>query len=101
MGEKMKAFKDLEFKRHPLGNGKQARMDFPNGYGVSVVRFSVLGGYGSYTDNESEWELAVFKDGGLCYATPITDDVIGHLSADDVTKIMKKVQKLKQEKKDV
>jgi hypothetical protein len=87
-------------------------MDFPNGYGVSVVRFTryaygspfdsfIVGmcadspGYGSYTSNESEWELAVFHKGSICYDTPITDDVLGHLSDDAVTKVMGKVQRLK------
>lgn len=96
----MKTFRDLKFGPHPNGNGKAARLFFPNGYGVSVVRFKI-GGYlmGSYTTDDTEWELAVLKgtedEWDLCYTTPITDDVIGHLKASDVTKIMKKVQKLK------
>lgn len=95
----MKTFNDLEFKGHRTGNGKQALMFFPNGYGVSVVRFMIGSiGYGSYTDNESEWELAVLKgteeDWDLCYDTNITDDVIGHLTDDGVTDIMHKVQSL-------
>lgn len=32
-----KTFNDLEFYTHRTGFGKQARMDFPNGYGVSVI----------------------------------------------------------------
>jgi hypothetical protein len=97
----MKTFKDLVFNPHLVGNGKQAKIFFPNGYGVSVVRFKLLSGfgYGSYTSNESEWELAVLegteKDWELTYDTPITDDVLGHLSEDGVTEIMAKVQSLK------
>lgn len=106
----MKTFKDLKFNPHPQAQGLQARLDFPNGYGVSVVRFRmgsgnpfndfVLGacadseGYGSYTSNENEWELAVFHDGRICYDTPITSDVLGHLTEDAVTDVMKEVQKL-------
>ena len=37
----MKTFKDLKFKPHRTGEGKQAVMLFPNGYGVSVVRFKI------------------------------------------------------------
>ena len=87
----MKTFKDLEFKPHSIGNGLQAIMNFPNGYGISVVRFD-----GSYTSNDQEWELAIFHNGCLCYDTPITDDVIGHLTASGVTNIMEQVQQLKE-----
>jgi len=94
----VKTFKDLVFKPHHAGDGLMAHMNFDNGYGVSVVRFKILGDrYGSYTDNDSEWELAVLKDDYLCYDSGITDDVIGHLKAKDVTKVMRKVQQLKAE----
>ncbi len=97
----MKTFKDLKFKERPLENGKQAKMFFSNGYGVSVIRFKTLVGYGSYTRNENEWELAVLKGTEdkweITYETDITDDVIGNLSEDEVTKIMKEVQLLKNE----
>ena len=95
----MKIFIDLEFKTHPIGNGKQATIFFKNGYGVSVVRFvNLVGGYSSHTSNENEWELAVLsgdeKEWHLTYETQITDDVLGHLTEKDVTEIMRKVQKL-------
>lgn len=95
MSDVVKTFKDLEFLPHSFGNGLQARMDFDNSYGVSVVRFRTFGiGYGSYTDNESQWELAVLRDGNITYDTPITDDVIGYLSSSDVTRVMKEGQAL-------
>ena len=96
-----KTFDDLEFKKHPAGNGFQGLAEFPNGYGVSVVRFKLSRpfgpqiGYGSYTSDEDEWELAILKDGSITYNTPITEDVIGHLTKDQVTEIMKQVQELK------
>jgi hypothetical protein len=40
------------------------------------------------------YELAVFKDGEICYDTPITDDVIGYLRPEDVTDVMVKIQQL-------
>jgi len=97
----MKTFKDLVFKPHSIGNGIQAVMFFDNGYGVSVVRFKMSHGlgYGSYTNNDKEYELAVLygneSEFELSYNTPITDDVIGYLSASKVTNIMKRVQNLK------
>lgn len=94
----MKQFKDLQFKSHQTGEGVQSVMMFENGYGVSVVRFKVMGTFGSYTSNEGEWELAVLQgnenEWSLTYDTPITDDVMGHLSEQEVTDIMKQVQEL-------
>lgn len=96
----MKTFKDLEFKAHPHDvNGRQAKMIFENGYGISVVRFKMYGDFfGSYTNNESEWEIAVLKGNEknweLDYSTPITEDVCGYLSAEEVTEIMKQIQEL-------
>ena len=94
----MKTFADLEWKTHPVGNGKQGKLFFPNGFGVSVVQFKAGSMWGSYTDNESEWELAVLEgsesESSLTYLTPITDDVLGHLTEQEVTDIMKRVQEL-------
>lgn len=88
---------------HGAGNGIQKLYRFPNGYGASVVRFSMLlGGYGSYTNNEDEWELAVVKFKGkkndsfeLDYSTPLTGDVIGHLTDEEVQEILRKIKALK------
>ena len=66
--------------------------------GVSVVRFKINGRYGSYTNTENQWELAVIfgdeNEWDLTYNTPITNDVMGYLSSKEVTDIMKKVQEL-------
>jgi len=87
----MKTFRDLEHEDKTYSLGTQARMDFKNGYGVSVTT-----GPTAYCD-EGEYELAVFKGGDLCYDTPITDDVIGWLTPRQITVIMKKVQTLPKE----
>lgn len=86
----MKAFKDLEFKTHIYYPhfDKHARMDFDNGYGISVIN-----GNHAYCGVDT-FEVAVFKDGELCYDTHITDDTIGYCTEDDVTRIMKKIQEL-------
>lgn len=85
----MKTFKNLVFKPHPIGDGVQARMDFKNGYGVSVIKFNGSYGYPNF------WEVAVMYKGSLTYDTPITDDVLGWQTEDDVTNVMKQVQQLK------
>ncbi len=84
----MKTFDDLEFKPHLIGDGVQARMDFDNDYGVSVVKFSGSYGYPHL------WEVAILYKGSLTYNTPITDDVLGHQTDQDVTDIMERVQAL-------
>lgn len=94
----MKTFENLVFETHPMGNGFMSKMFFPNGYGVSVVRFkSPFGGGGSYT-NGDQWEVAVLKgnheDWDLCYDTDITNNVIGYLTDNEVTEIMGRIQNL-------
>ena len=81
-------------------------MEFDNGYGVSVVRCKNSMGspfavdlfaneeYSTYTNNDNEWELAVLKNGAICYNTHITDDVMGYLLEEDVTRVMIQVQEL-------
>lgn len=99
--KKYMRFEDLLFRPHPGGGvGIQGMAFFPNGYGVSVVRFKTMfGSFGSYTDNELEWEIAILKgtkeNWEICYSTPITDDVIGHLTQDEVTDKMFEIQNLK------
>jgi len=87
----MKTFKDIEFKPNPMGEdfGIVSRTQFDNGYEASVVRSEY-----TYGGDKGLYELAVFKDGEICYDTPITDDVIGYLRPEDVTDVMAKIQQL-------
>ena len=87
----MKQFKDIEFKPNPMGEdfGIVSRTEFDNGYEVSVVKSQY-----TYGGDKGLYELAVFKDGEITYATPITDDVIGYLRPEDVTDVMAKIQQL-------
>ncbi len=86
----MKEFKDLEFNTHAAGfNAKRAIMSFDNGFGVSVVLGSMF-----YSNGIDTYEVAVLDDGSLTYGTYITDDVIGYISQDEVTEVMRKVQEL-------
>jgi len=87
----MKTFKDLEFKEHPnhMG-GVQARIQFDNGYGASVVKTPH-----TYGGDRGLYELAVLdSNGSLTYATAITDDVIGYLRPEDVSDVLTKIQQL-------
>jgi len=85
----MKTFKDLVFKAHPIGNGVQAVEEFKNEYSVSVVKFA-----GSYGFTSDLWEVAILYQRSIAYDTPITNDVLGHQTDQDVTDVMKKVQEL-------
>jgi hypothetical protein len=87
----MKTFKDIQFKINPMGSdfGIVSRTQFDNGYEVSVVKSPH-----SYGGDKGLYELAIFKDGEICYDTPITDDVIGYLRPEDVTDVMERVEKL-------
>ena len=86
----MKTFNDLDFRPHPNGmGGVQARIKFENGYGASVIKSSF-----SYGGNQGLYELAVLFEDDITYNTPITDDVLGYLSEDDVTEHLKQIQEL-------
>jgi hypothetical protein len=69
--------------------GIVSRTEFDNGYEVSVVKSKY-----TYGGDIGLYELAIFKDGEICYDTPITNDVIGYLRPVDVTEVMEKIQKL-------
>jgi len=87
----MKTFKDIIFKSNPMGEeyGIVSRTEFENGYEVSVVKSKY-----TYGGDLGLYELAIFKDGEICYDTPITNDVIGYLRPMDVTDVMEKIQQL-------
>ena len=83
----MKTFKDLVFKPHSIGRGQHAVLEFDNGYGVSVLLGDLF-----YSNGIDTYELAVLANDCVCYDTPITDDVVGHITEDEVTEIMEKLQ---------
>ena len=70
-------------------NGVQHVYAFPNGYGASVIKTDY-----SYGGKNDLWEMAVLKDEELCYTSGITDDVIGHLSWDDVEDYLMEIKSL-------
>ena len=86
-------FSDLNFEPHPNWDGVQARHFFDNGYGVSVIKSSH-----SYGGSRGLYELAVLQgleeNWEICYNTPITDDVMGHLTIEDVETVLNQVKNL-------
>tara|TARA_R110002050_G_scaffold115896_4_gene232205 strand:+ start:323 stop:631 length:309 start_codon:yes stop_codon:yes gene_type:complete len=76
-------------------NGVQKIYKFENGYGASVVCHdgSYGGPYDEFEDNL--WEIAVLdSEGAITYHTPVTQDVIGRASDDEVTRVLKEISEL-------
>lgn len=84
-------FADLTFKPHPDGVGIQATVDFPNGYGASIIQAPC-----SYGGEDGLYELAVVHNGSICYNTLITDDVLGHLAEEDIEGILAEIETLEE-----
>lgn len=83
----------LKERRNCYG-GVQYIFKFENNYGASIVKHN-----GSYGHRKDLWELGViyYRDDGiwnLVYDTPITEDVEGNLTDDEVRKLLKKIKEL-------
>lgn len=75
---------------HPYLGGDQWTFLFANGYGASVIQNSM-----SYGGGQGLYEVAVLgPDGHLTYSTPITNDVLGHQSVEDVREVLRSVAEL-------
>lgn len=79
----------------PLNGGTQVVHRFENNFGASVVRHDF-----SYGGEDGLFELAVLtfaseaNDYELTYDTEITDDVLGHLTEEDVESLLKRIEKI-------
>lgn len=62
---------------------------FKNGYGASVVSNDM-----SYGGERGLFEVAVLKDGEICYDTTVTNDVIGFLDFAGVEKVLTDIENL-------
>jgi hypothetical protein len=82
-------FNDLTFLPSTYADGVHAIVTFDNGYGASIVKTDR-----SYGGKEGLYELAVLFDGLISYDTPITNDVIGFLTEDEVTDLLQKIEAL-------
>jgi hypothetical protein len=93
-------FSDLNFQPHPSAAavGVQAKHFFPNGYGVSVVRFRGIAGGGSYGYEEGLYESAVLKGTEekyeICYDSVITDDVLGYQTEEEVEVLLYEIENI-------
>ena len=90
----MKEYKDFRVRNGLYVHNKhidceQWKFKFDNGYGASVITGGI-----AYCNEEQPYELAVLKHGELCYDTPITDDVIGYLTSNEVYDLLDKIEQL-------
>jgi len=82
------SFQSLPSKN--INGGVQYTAKFSNGYGASIIRHSF-----SYGNRQGLWELAVLdSDGDITYDTPITDNVLGYLTEEDVENTLNEIKAL-------
>ena len=89
----MKTFNDLVFEQHinpSIKDAKQARMQFDNGYDISVL----LGGKGIYSNGIDTYEVGILHNDELCYDSGLCDDIFAYRTESEVTKIMEEIQQL-------
>ena len=90
LGLDYKTFEDIDFERNEDLDGVVGRIMFDNGFGASIVRHIM-----SYGGKLGLYELAILdKEGDLTYDTPVTNDVIGYLTSEEVTNYLIKIQEL-------
>ena len=85
----------MQVELNNILNGVQKVYKFENGYGASVVCHD--GSYGGPYDEfeKNLWEIAVLdSEGAITYHTPVTQDVIGRASDDEVTRVLKEISEL-------
>lgn len=65
-------------------------MWFNNGLGASIIHRPGCRGY-----SDDKWEVAVLDSSGeLLYNTPITDDVVGNVSSEELEPLLKRISEL-------
>jgi hypothetical protein len=81
-------------------DGTQRLYRFANGYGASVVRFTLGHQAASQDADKGLWELAVIKYEGkgdkyeVVYDTPVTDDLIGLIDEDAAQALLRQIRDL-------
>ena len=83
-------FSNLKFQEFQE-SAIQALVFFNNGFGASVIKSNF-----SYGGKEGLYELAVIcgnqDDWAITYKTPITGDVLGYLSEEDVEEYLNQIE---------
>ena len=87
----MNKFDLLTFEKIKHQDGIQAIVEFPNGFGASVIKSDT-----SFGGKSGLFELAVLdnENGNINSTTDITDDVIGWQDEDDIDRVLTAISKL-------
>ena len=90
----MKKYKEFLKYEESLFGGPHKVFKFPNHYGASAIQNDY-----SYGGKKGLWEIAVmhFVDGdewGIDYSAPITSDVLGYLTDEEVCETLEKIKNL-------
>jgi len=86
----MNKFDLLTFEDTKVPQGVAAKVEFPNGWGASIVKNDM-----SYGGKSGLFEIAVLdNDGKINSQTDITDDVVGWCDDKDVDRILTAISKL-------
>lgn len=99
----MKTFKDLEFKPHPNGEGIISRLNFDNGFALSVIAggpfYSTPRRNSNDPDFFSAFEVAVFNPNGdftrEFFPEDHDDDVLGWQERGQINALMLLIQSKK------
>lgn len=86
----MNKFDLLTFKDTEIPKGICATVEFPNGWGASIIQNEV-----SYGGKSNLFEIAVLDSNkNITSQTDITDDVVGWCDEDDIDRILSAISKL-------
>lgn len=94
MANFMEKYKEFLKYEESLFGGLHKVYKFPNNYGASVIQHDY-----SYGGKDGLWEIAViyFVDGDewdIDYSTPITRDVLGYLTDEEVCETLEQIKNL-------
>ena len=84
-------FESYEVRPADFYHTERQRWLFSTGHGLEV---SVVRGSTTYGGSQGLFELAMLEDGRCCYTTPITSDVLGYLSEDEVLETLERASML-------
>ena len=86
----MNKFDLLTFEDTKIPQGVEAKVEFPNGWGASIIKNDW-----SYSGRSGLFEIAVLdKEGKLSSETDIADDVIGWQDEKDIDRVLTAISKL-------
>ena len=86
----MNKFDLLTFEDTKVPQGVSAKVEFPNGWGASIVKNDF-----SYGGKSGLFEIAVLdSDGNINSQTDISDDVIGWQDEKDIDRVLTAISKL-------